>query len=174
MYRSVYMSACCSCAGPDRWIRVWHQWMKWPPRVLPGSWPRGSSVLALPPRTRRGGRGGGDLVHYSTPMHHAADTHTHTDTITHPRVQAAKHPSITSLDSSGETENRFSNRRPISQCDRKKSDFSINLFHQSNNPEFTYVRSEHPVSGVDVIAPCTWSTTDVCLEYAVLLITSRK
>lgn len=83
-----------------------------PPRLLaPGLLCPGSSS---PDTARRGG--GGDLVHYSTPMHHAADTHTHTDTITHPRVQAAKHPSITSLDSSGETEDRFSNR---------KTDFSV-------------------------------------------------
>lgn len=60
--------ACCSCPGPDRWIRVWHQWMKWPPCVLSGSWPQGSSVLARPPRTQWGE--GWYPVQYTRPSQH--------------------------------------------------------------------------------------------------------
>lgn len=97
VYRCVHVWACCSCAGPDRWIRVWHQWMKWPPFVLPGSWPKGSSVLALPPRTQQGGE-----KPYTTRMHYEANKHTYPQ-----HVLPVKHPSITSPDSSGATEHLY-------------------------------------------------------------------
>lgn len=95
VYWCVYMCACCSCTGPDRWIRVWHQWMKWPPSVLPGSWPQASSVLAFPPWTQWG---------RAQPP---CTKHLHTRTYTQSCVQPETHPSITSLDSSGETEHQF-------------------------------------------------------------------
>lgn len=131
VYRSVYMSACCSCAGPDRWIRVWHQWMKWPPRVLPGSWPRGSSVLAPPPRTRRGGVGG-ETSYTTQPPCTMQPTHTHTRTQSPiPVYKLQNIPLSQALTAQVKQRIVFQTGRPISQCDRKKKWF----FDQSIPPK---------------------------------------
>lgn len=142
-----------------------------PPRLLaPGLLCPGSSS----PDTAR--RAGGGRPRTLLNPHAPCSRHTHTHGHNHPSPCTSCKTSLYhkpwqlrwNRGSFFKPEDRF-----LSATERK-SDFSINLFHQSNNPEFTYVRSEHPVSGVDVIAPCTWSTTDVCLDYAVLLIMSRK
>ena len=84
-----------------------------------------------------GWEGGGFRPRTLLNPHAPCSPHTHTHTHTYPRVQAAKHPSITSLDSSGETENHFSNRTTDFSEWQKEKWFFYQSTHQSILPEFT-------------------------------------